>query len=110
MSIHPLAVVLAIAAGLVLGGIAGGLLAVPFVAVMNTAIRSLLAESPEEAYGELLGGEPKLYSAEPDKPDLGRFDVAATLAGESMRPDSPLRGRPAAAQDEGTTDEPDPAR
>ncbi|MBF6524016.1 AI-2E family transporter [Nocardia farcinica] len=110
VSIHPLAVVLAIAAGLVLGGIAGGLLAVPFVAVMNTAIRSLLAESPEEAYGELLGGEPKLYSAEPDKPDLGRFDVAATLAGETMRPDSPLRGRPAAAQDEGTTDEPDPAR
>ena len=45
-------------------------LAVPFVAVMNTAIRSLLAESPEEVIHDLLTGEPRLYSAEPDKPDV----------------------------------------
>ncbi|MGO4615258.1 AI-2E family transporter [Nocardia sp. 2YAB30] len=81
VSIHPLAVVLAITAGVVLGGIAGGLLAVPFVAVMNTAIRSLLADSPEELFEELQTGDEyrKLYSAEPDQPDPGRFDVAATL-------------------------------
>ncbi|MFI5536702.1 AI-2E family transporter [Nocardia sp. NPDC051900] len=80
VSIHPLAVVLAITAGVVIGGIAGGLLAVPFVAVMNTAIRSLL-EGPEELYGELQTGEDHhgLYSAEPDRPEPGRFDVAATL-------------------------------
>ncbi|MFI9507048.1 AI-2E family transporter [Nocardia sp. NPDC052566] len=82
VSIHPLAVVLAITAGVVLGGIGGGLLAVPFVAVMNTAIRSLLADSPEEMYGELQTGE-GLYDAEPDEPEPGRFDVAATLAAES---------------------------
>ncbi|WP_084511185.1 AI-2E family transporter [Nocardia lijiangensis] len=82
VSIHPLAVVLAIAAGVVLGGIAGGLLAVPAVAVMNTAIRSLLAESPEETFGELQTAEHRLYSAEPDRPDPGRFDVEATLAEE----------------------------
>ncbi|WP_435591152.1 AI-2E family transporter [Nocardia sp. bgisy118] len=82
VSIHPLAVVLAIAAGVVLGGIAGGLLAVPFVAVMNTAIRSLLADSPEETFGELRTAEHRLYSAEPDRPDPGRFDVEATLAEE----------------------------
>ncbi|MBF6356576.1 AI-2E family transporter [Nocardia higoensis] len=70
VSVHPLAVVIAIAAGLVLGGIAGALLAVPFVAVMNTAIRSLLAESPEEVIHDLLTGEPRLYSAEPDRPDI----------------------------------------
>jgi len=69
VSVHPLAVVVAIAAGLVLGGIAGALLAVPFVAVMNTAIRSLLAESPEEVLHDLLTGEPGPYSAEPDEPD-----------------------------------------
>ncbi|WP_328412518.1 AI-2E family transporter [Nocardia sp. NBC_00403] len=81
VSIHPLAVVLAITAGVVLGGIAGGLLAVPFVAVMNTAIRSLLADSPEEVFEELQTGEPgRMYAAEPDKPELGRFDVAAMLA------------------------------
>ncbi|GAM44896.1 hypothetical protein NSK11_contig00011-0050 [Nocardia seriolae] len=69
--IHPLAVVLAIAAGVVLAGLAGGLLAVPFVAVLNTAIRSLLADSPEEAYQELHTGDPHdpMYHAEPDKPD-----------------------------------------
>ncbi|GAA5102953.1 AI-2E family transporter [Nocardia iowensis] len=82
VSIHPLAVVLAITAGVVLGGIAGGLLAVPFVAVMNTAIRSLLADSPEEMFEELQTGE-DLYDAEPDEPEPGRFDVAATLAKEA---------------------------
>lgn len=80
VSIHPLAVVLAITAGVVIGGIAGGLLAVPFVAVMNTAIRSLL-EGPEDLYEELQTGDDHrgLYQAEPDHPDPGRFDVAATL-------------------------------
>lgn len=80
VSIHPLAVVLAITAGLVVGGIAGALLAVPLIAVGNTAIRYLLADSPEEVYGELAGGEDRrLFSAEPDKPEPGRFDVARTL-------------------------------
>lgn len=94
VSIHPLAVVLAIAAGLVLGGIAGALLAVPFVAVMNTAIRSLLVDSPQEAIGELRSGDYRLYSAEPDRPEPGRFDVAATLESEARRPDSPLLRTP----------------
>ncbi|GAB0105320.1 AI-2E family transporter [Nocardia sp. JMUB6875] len=69
--IHPLAVVLAIAAGVVLAGLAGGLLAVPFVAVLNTAMRSLLADSPEEAYQELHTGEPgePMFHADPDDPN-----------------------------------------
>ncbi|MGQ4598040.1 AI-2E family transporter [Nocardia sp. R6R-6] len=86
VSIHPLAVVLAITAGVVIGGIAGGLLAVPFVAVMNTAIRSLL-EGPEELFDELRTGEDhrRLYSAEPDRPDPNRFDVTATLVEAARR-------------------------
>ncbi|MEU2033464.1 AI-2E family transporter [Nocardia amamiensis] len=86
VSIHPLAVVLAITAGVVMGGIAGGLLAVPFVAVMNTAIRSLL-EGPEELFEELQTGDDhrRLYSAEPDRPDPGRFDVTATLVEAAHR-------------------------
>ncbi|MFD6463706.1 AI-2E family transporter, partial [Streptomyces roseolus] len=79
VSIHPLAVVLAITAGVVIGGIAGGLLAVPFVAVMNTAIRSLLAGGPEEAFQDIRPDSGRLYSAAPDRnPDPDRFDVAAT--------------------------------
>jgi putative heme transporter len=49
--LHPLAVVLAIAAGLITAGIAGALLAVPLLAVLNASIRSLLHEEhvePEE--------------------------------------------------------------
>jgi predicted PurR-regulated permease PerM len=41
VSIHPLAVILAIATGLVLAGIIGALVAVPIVAILNTAIRHL---------------------------------------------------------------------
>ncbi len=47
VSIHPLAVVLAIAAGAVLAGIVGALLAVPTVAFLNSAIRVLAASEPE---------------------------------------------------------------
>jgi predicted PurR-regulated permease PerM len=43
VSIHPLAVILAIATGLVIAGIIGALVAVPIVAVLNTGIRHLAA-------------------------------------------------------------------
>jgi predicted PurR-regulated permease PerM len=46
--LHPLAVVLAIAAGLITAGIAGALLAVPLLAVLNASIRSLLHEEHTE--------------------------------------------------------------
>ena len=54
VSIHPLAVVLAIAAGGVTAGIVGALLAVPAVAFFNSAVRVLLANDPaaEEAAQE----------------------------------------------------------
>ncbi|EMD28291.1 AI-2E family transporter [Amycolatopsis azurea DSM 43854] len=47
VKLHPLAVVLAIATGLLVGGIAGALLAVPLLAVLNSAIRSLRSEADE---------------------------------------------------------------
>lgn len=46
VSVHPLAVVLAIAAGTVLAGIVGALLAVPLLAFVNSAMRVLLADDP----------------------------------------------------------------
>jgi predicted PurR-regulated permease PerM len=42
VAIHPLAVVVAIATGLILAGIIGALVAVPLVAVLNTGIRRLI--------------------------------------------------------------------
>ncbi len=47
VAVHPLAVVLAIAAGGVLAGIVGALLAVPVLAVLNSAVRVLLAPDPQ---------------------------------------------------------------
>lgn len=46
VSIHPLAVVLAIAAGGVLAGVVGALLAVPTVAFFNNAVQVLLGGNP----------------------------------------------------------------
>lgn len=47
VSVHPLAVVLAIAAGAFTAGIIGALIAVPTVAFLNNAIQVLMAPDPE---------------------------------------------------------------
>ena len=66
VSIHPLAVVLAIAAGGVLAGIVGALLAVPTVAFLNSAVRVLLAREPEAELESQETDEGKVIRAEPD--------------------------------------------
>jgi hypothetical protein len=69
VNLHPLAVVLAIAAGLLAAGIVGALLAVPLLAVLNAGIRSLLSEGNDRPLptGKHTGQpeEPK-----PEKPSL----------------------------------------
>jgi predicted PurR-regulated permease PerM len=69
VSIHPLAIVLAIAGGAVLAGIVGALLAVPVVAFANSAVRVLLAREPaaEEAAQE--AEESPMVKAETDDVD-----------------------------------------
>lgn len=70
--LHPLAVVLAIAAGLIAAGIAGALLSVPLLAVLNAGIRSLLHDDytePEEV--------DVLHQGEDSIPDDGQ-DTKAT--------------------------------
>jgi predicted PurR-regulated permease PerM len=71
VSIHPLAVVLAIAGGGVLAGIVGALLAVPTVAFLNSAVRVLLARDPaaEEAAQEAQDGP--IVAAEADDIEKG---------------------------------------
>lgn len=67
VSIHPLAVVLAIATGGVLAGIVGALLAVPAVAFLNSAVRVLIATDPGEEAAELeAGGDAPAVHAVPD--------------------------------------------
>ncbi len=66
VSIHPLAVVLAIAAGAVLAGIVGALLAVPTVAFLNSAIRVLAAREPDEEIEAQKAEGGKVIEAEAD--------------------------------------------
>ncbi|WP_337110133.1 AI-2E family transporter [Prescottella equi] len=84
--LHPLAVVLAITTGIVLAGIVGGLLAVPIVAFLNTAIRSLCVgdtDEAEEVYESLTGADPSIpmFPATPDEED------GPPSAGDARPPD-----------------------
>jgi len=69
VSIHPLAVVLAISTGGVLAGIVGALLAVPTVAFVNNAMQVLLARDPDAESEEQTEEEGVIVAAEPDDPD-----------------------------------------
>jgi len=69
VSIHPLAVVLGISAGGVIAGIAGALLAVPTIAVFNSAARVILAGDPVQEKTHQETGEASLLEAEPDSLD-----------------------------------------
>ena len=67
VSIHPLAIVLALATGAVLAGIIGALLAVPVLAFLNSAFRVLGAPDPAAEAAELeAGGDAVIGTAEPD--------------------------------------------
>jgi predicted PurR-regulated permease PerM len=71
--LHPLAVVLAIAIGVTIGGIAGALVSVPLLAVLNAGIRSLLHEQrplPDPAAVNVI----KSDGADPTSPDSGPPD------------------------------------
>ena len=67
VSIHPLAIVLAIASGAVLAGIPGALLAVPVLALLNSSIRVLVASDPATEAAELESSPDQLVAqAQPD--------------------------------------------
>ncbi len=69
VKLHPLAVVLAIAAGLLTAGIAGALLAVPLLAVLNSGIRSLRSAADEHLDpADVHASEPE--ESGPDEPGL----------------------------------------
>ncbi|MBY0291567.1 MAG: AI-2E family transporter, partial [Mycobacteriaceae bacterium] len=73
VSIHPLAVVLAIAAGGITAGIVGALLAVPAVAFLNSAARVLLARDPAAEEAAQATGDEAVIQATAD--DVGDSDT-----------------------------------
>jgi putative heme transporter len=82
VQLHPLAVVLAVAGGVVIAGITGALVAVPLVAVLSTGIRSLIA------------------SGEPHPQDVDPLDPMDAKAGQGEpKPVRRLRTLAAAAKD-----------
>lgn len=50
--VHPLGVILAVATGIVLGGVAGALVAVPLVAALNAVANHLTATAPAQALAQ----------------------------------------------------------
>jgi putative heme transporter len=74
VAIHPLAVIVAIAAGVVLAGIVGALIAVPIVAVLNTGIRHLAEVRRAEDLGEPPPGDPAPTG--PPQPDTADESLA----------------------------------
>jgi putative heme transporter len=79
VKLHPLAVVLAITGGLVVGGIAGALMAVPILAMLNSGIRSLLHETaPDPAEVDVL----KDQAAQPNDAEPGTAKAEVATRGE----------------------------
>ncbi|MFC0600151.1 AI-2E family transporter [Streptomyces palmae] len=65
--VHPLAVVLSVTAGSLIGGIGGAVVAVPLVAVTNTVVGYLRAQNKEAALRAAAGGAPE----EPEPAESG---------------------------------------
>lgn len=66
VAIHPLAVIIAIATGVVLAGIVGALIAVPTLAVLNTGVRHVVALRRAERDGT---ADPVTSATGPPEPD-----------------------------------------
>ncbi|WP_377644570.1 AI-2E family transporter [Oryzobacter terrae] len=93
MRIHPLAVILAIATGIILAGILGGLIAVPTVAVLN-AVGHHLLDGPESADDVPPGGartaEETMSAQEAERAEEAAEDVEerTEAAAERDRPET----------------------
>jgi predicted PurR-regulated permease PerM len=113
VALHPLAVILAITTGVVTAGIIGGLVAVPLLAVLNTAVRYLAAHP---------AGEPTPDRAppgtEPTDPHTADAEREASELGERRGPDAPpatgtstdLDAGPTAGDPEAGAPQPSPVR
>lgn len=85
VALHPLAVVLAVAGGVVVGGIVGALLSVPLVAVANAGIRSLANPEERAVEPQALDATDPMEAA-PDDPDDPNEPAAAGRQDEEPAP------------------------
>jgi predicted PurR-regulated permease PerM len=89
MRIHPLAVILAIATGIVLAGIIGGLIAVPTVAVLN-AVGHHLLDGPASAHdvppGEARTAAETMSTTEAERAEEAAADVDERIELASKEP------------------------
>ena len=101
VSLHPLAVVLAVAGGTMLAGIPGALFAVPLLAVINAVAKYLSGRAWEtdEFVIELYGSQ--IAADSPTTSDPGKASPAATAAGAAPAPQaSPEPRHPEPTADE----------
>lgn len=76
--VHPLAVVLAVTAGTILGGIAGALVAVPLIAFLNTTVQALRTrpDQPNQEPAFAASRDPSSLTRPPGKSPPTRPDKA----------------------------------
>ncbi len=106
VSIHPLGIIIAIAAGILLAGIAGALVAVPFAAAANAVVQHLatqttVGEDPDEALEDDYAqtGERPRAAGDPDPEEDGRVGDTDD-AGLADQFDPPRSGDEAGAEQE----------
>ncbi|GIJ51441.1 hypothetical protein Val02_83270 [Virgisporangium aliadipatigenens] len=84
VALHPLAVILAITTGVVTAGVVGGLVAVPLLAVANTAVRYLVAHPSGEPTPDRTPP-----GTTPTDPNQAAVEEAVDEAVERADPDAP---------------------
>lgn len=80
VSLHPVAVILSVAAGSYLAGIPGALFSVPILAVANSAVRYIAARTWEHEQVPVIAGKPVTAGAGPDN-TIEDVEPAASDAG-----------------------------
>lgn len=107
VSIHPLGIIIAIAAGILLAGVAGALVAVPFAAAANAVVQHLatqttVGEDPDQALEDdyAQSGERPEASAETDPEEDGRVGDTDD-AGLADQFDPPRHDEEAREQEDG---------
>ena len=86
VSLHPLAVVLAVAGGTMVAGIAGALFAVPLLAVLNTVVKYLARRGWDD--------DPFVTEHYPQELPAGQAGAGGEEASEPAEPPAPAERRP----------------
>ncbi|KMS85681.1 AI-2E family transporter [Prauserella rugosa] len=88
VKLHPLAVVIAITIGLAVAGIPGALLSVPLLAVLNSGIKSLLHDDPDELEGTTSADSASDSDGGSGKPSTAEVVTGVEAFPEHFEPDN----------------------